>query len=577
MLEPGSGCQLNTQRPEDYNAISPMLTMLTTKGYAEFEPCWNEWHKTMKAQSPKIQKGIWQTLQANVVTLSRQLLRQQRGKEVVQWLLGADPSFLEFCKDVDPSSVSWIHCVAWLGWLDVLVEVITGGRVANVRATDLKGRSAVHYSIHRGSVQMTCALVTVGLAINTEDAKLHFITAARQGHTVMIDFLLEHIGDPSLHMNESEVYGHFAEAINRQDHVMLEGLLRARFRVDSCREGKPPLFHAARMGAIPLMKILLDHGAAARWQTRNDFTLLHQACTSNNPAVIDFVLANVNDPGMLESKTRVGSTPLDHAIVNEAYHSAIHLLCLGANPHTLDACDATILHTAAGYASPRFVELAIRHGLSVRDKDKLNRTPLQHAVEKSNWRTIVALKKAGASVYVTDANGETPLDIIMVTQSEPKLELLNVLLFGTEELKISKLSLGEGASDRYKRLIEALIIYVQPTRESGMEMELTLFQCLEVLDILLGAGASLKHITTQPFEAAGNLHLCAKQRIQAFSRSYSMFLAMKLLYLCWTGRGHLNSALGVTKSSYLMHCCLKNITVLPWNLQMKILGVALFF
>jgi len=122
-------------------------------------------------------------------------------------------------------------------------------------------------------------------------------------------------------------------------------------------EGATPLLRAAKTGDVPMMRLLLEHGADASLTTKNGTT------------AVMFAVGPV--AGGLG-----GGYPVSDAEKIAAMDLA---LAHGVDINASDVNGQTALHVAAGQASAGVVEAVVQRGASLDRKDNQGRTPIEIA------------------------------------------------------------------------------------------------------------------------------------------------------------------------------------------------------
>ncbi len=149
-----------------------------------------------------------------------------------------------------------------------------------VDATDVEGRTALHFAAQAGASELVEMLVARGANLNALDIE-------RMG---VLHYALSDPATPT-------------EARLRTMAVLI-GLGAT---VDAPNgHGDTPLHLAADTGALAVARLLISRGADVNARTRDGMTPLHAAARRGATDVIDLLLSHGADPG---AKTAVGTTP----------------------------------------------------------------------------------------------------------------------------------------------------------------------------------------------------------------------------------------------------------------------------
>ena len=248
----------------------------------------------------------------------------------------------------------------------------------------------------------------------------------------------------------------FLKLIHQRDHAAMRKALAADVSlakaVDST--GSTMLMHAAYLGTVETMRLLLDAGAAVNSANNRKATALHWAVT--DAAKLKLLLERRAD---LEAKTvdgrtalhlvathpegaarvallleaganpnaknLVGATPLFAAVVAGWEHTRL-MLDKGADVNARTGTGATALMAAAG-RDARIAALLIEKGADVKARTKRGETALSNAATGGFVETARLLIEKGAEVNSTDYRGYTPL-MHAAYMDDAKPEMIRLLL-----------------------------------------------------------------------------------------------------------------------------------------------------
>ncbi|XP_047224902.1 ankyrin repeat and SOCS box protein 10 isoform X1 [Girardinichthys multiradiatus] len=205
-----------------------------------------------------------------------------------------------------------------------------------------------------------------------------------------------------------------------------------------------PLHITAGRGFADCLSLLLHRGANVDLAP-GGHTALHEACESCQPECAKLLLihgANAN------AVSEDGLMPLHVCTSPESLGCAKYLLQYGAtiNSCTLDEDDAP-LHVAARNGLQDHVELYLRHGASVDNKNNEGLTPLNaacaHPQEMKDFgrylKVCQMLLDAGADVRTKDQDRHTPLHMACKNANADVVDLLlakgacvNIMNYGGE-------------------------------------------------------------------------------------------------------------------------------------------------
>ena len=171
-------------------------------------------------------------------------------------------------------------------------------------------------------------------------------------------------------------------------------------------EGYLPLHHAARDGNLPMVKLLVEHGADIQAGTKGrssrgmsvigGFTALHLAAGEERDEVVEFLLQH----GASHQARTGGSRwyPLHWAASKGALRSVKLLLKHGANVHACDLAGQTALFSAIECRDVNLVRCLLEAGANVNHNGNGPYTPLMAAAGSRDMQIVKALVEAGADL-----------------------------------------------------------------------------------------------------------------------------------------------------------------------------------
>jgi ankyrin repeat protein len=163
-----------------------------------------------------------------------------------------------------------------------------------------------------------------------------------------------------------------------------------------------PLYWAAQNGRLPLVKLLVAHGADVNAKNQGDQTALHVAASRSNLEIVRLLIDSKAD---IAAKTSSGSTPLHSAAAGNEPESIKLLLARGAELNTLAQQDRD---TPLSYAVKNNARQAAQALLQAKADPNLSQ-PLMEAVSSSRVEMVQLLVTNGANPNLKSSGGRTPL------------------------------------------------------------------------------------------------------------------------------------------------------------------------
>jgi len=165
------------------------------------------------------------------------------------------------------------------------------------------------------------------------------------------------------------------------------------------------LHHAAIMGSVEIIKILLDKGMYVQLTNATDSMPLHFSAHYGN---LEAMKALVKTGAPLNNANKDGATPL----LLGARYGKIEVFCylteIGADINIHDINSNSALHHAASMGSVEIIKILLDKGMSV-DLTNAENSTLHLSALIRNLEVMEALCERGAPLNNADKDGETPL------------------------------------------------------------------------------------------------------------------------------------------------------------------------
>ncbi|MCP4130798.1 MAG: hypothetical protein GY754_07435 [bacterium] len=224
-------------------------------------------------------------------------------------------------------------------------------------------------------------------------------------------------------------------------------------------EDLPLLQYAVLLESVPLVTLLLHHGAAINETNSYNRTALHHAAATGSQQIVSILLAAGAQVNVTDNN---GVSPLFYAVRNGNKHITELLLSRGASLQVENTMGTTLLHAAAYSAMPSLVQKILNFGISVNATNENNETPLHFAMKKGDPETVKLLLKNGAKTEIKSKISYderfSPLHIGVINNAIPAVPLL--VKHGAQvdnTLSDNKTPLYFAAKFNNKKMVEILI------------------------------------------------------------------------------------------------------------------------
>lgn len=152
--------------------------------------------------------------------------------------------------------------VACEGGKRKIAEILLEKQQVDVKYTDERGRTALHYAAYQGYTDIVKQLIEAGADINYEDhhgeTPLFFAVTNKQKQTIL--HLLDNGANPEINDFQGNSLLHILAKTGQQD--VAEKLIGLGLDVNALnKDGTPPLLIATRNKFIPIVKLLMQNCA----------------------------------------------------------------------------------------------------------------------------------------------------------------------------------------------------------------------------------------------------------------------------------------------------------------------------
>jgi ankyrin repeat protein len=256
----------------------------------------------------------------------------------------------------------------------------------------------------------------------------------------------------------------FYSAIRENDLARLQAMLSsgADANASDPRGGSTPLMHAAAVGSLDSIKLLVEHKANVNAVNAAGATALMMAVTD-----MEKVRVLLDRGADVNAVTKRGRTALMLAAMSDGSAPVVRLLLAkGANPKVVDALKVTTLRAAAAGGDMETIQLMIDAGVAIDEPDFAGFTPLMSAAFGGNISAVKRLLSKGANVNAVSGDGsfqKVKAGTIALGNWTP---LLAAATLGSPEMIRTLLDAGAGVNAKDVRGMTPLMLAVATDRQS---------------------------------------------------------------------------------------------------------------
>ena len=298
---------------------------------------------------------------------------------------------------------------------------------ASVHVRNKIGRMPLHLASHHRLFSIVALLLKFGADVDAQDhdsmTPLHLVSQPLSGDgPKTAQLLLEHGASVHERNENGQMPLHLASHHGLFSIVAL--LLKFGADVDALdNNALTPLLlvsqHLSDDGS-KTAQLLLEHGASVQKRNKNDQTPLHLASHHGIPAIVGLLLKFGADVDALDNDSMTPLFLVSQHLSDDGPQTAQLLLEHGASVHVRNKNGQMPLHLASRHSHSAIVGLLLKFGADVEALDKDTMTPLLLVSQglhrlflntSQMAKTAQLLLEHGASVYVRNKNGQTPLHL----------------------------------------------------------------------------------------------------------------------------------------------------------------------
>ncbi|MFH4981776.1 hypothetical protein AB6A40_008485 [Gnathostoma spinigerum] len=299
-----------------------------------------------------------------------------------------------------------------IGAVDVLLNELNCAS----ETFDNEARTPLHYAALMGHLTMVEKLLAASAKNETRDcygvSPAHY--AAQRGHVEVVELLLRSVDGKEQYDSDGRSCLMWAVIANKE--TMVKYLL-SNYEVDRNyrdKYGYTALHHAAHVGSLELVKVLVKHGWNIHDMDNSGATPLHLAAGKGYTDVVRLLIMIGANGECVDSQ---GRTPIFFACLGGQAHTLKVMISeLNCRANHTDKFQRTAVHCAAFAGFAACIEVLVKNSdcsISKLDSDQL--TALHIASERGKFDCVKLLLGFGAAVnafsQITDS---TPLSCAVI-------------------------------------------------------------------------------------------------------------------------------------------------------------------
>jgi len=329
-----------------------------------------------------------------------------------------------------------LHGLLQQGWLDLIAPAVARG--ADVESENKAGETALHVALKNKGTEAPQALLSAGA---NPDAKIAgyadtgLIRAIKAEDIDQIKLLLRAGANPgvtdSIPAEDGQnAYHHAAQTTAEVMAVMLAEPDAAKHLRAFCpfEKTEADVFRIALYtGSKEIVQQLIDYGVDINGRDPKQNTPLQWLLQHHNTRADALPLLKVllkHGADIEKTRNDWGDTPLMSAAQADFAGAVSLLLDAGANPQLKNYFDETPLHMAAHHYTTATITILIESGADIEAQDRHGQTALHIAAHRNRRDVVKTLLSHDANPDVRDKKGRTPDEICQAPVQQTTRSLL---------------------------------------------------------------------------------------------------------------------------------------------------------
>ena len=311
----------------------------------------------------------------------------------------------DYINDVDKMNFTPLYHAVTKGHIEIVNYLLSNK--ADVSVKNDTGWKVYHFAANKGNLKLLQALIMhnndyVNDGDDTNWTPLHH--AVSEGHIEIVNYLLSIKADVSIRTDQGLNVYH--RASNKGNLKLLQALIMHNndYVNDVDKMNWTPLFHAVSKGHIDIVNYLLSNKADVSVKNDQDWNVYHRASNKGNLKLLQALIMHNND--YVNDGDDTNWTPLHHAVSEGHIEIVNYLLSIKADVSIRTDQGLNVYHRASNKGNLKLLQALIMHNNDyVNDVDKMNWTPLFHAVSKGHIDIVNYLLSNKADVSVKNDQG----------------------------------------------------------------------------------------------------------------------------------------------------------------------------
>ena len=312
----------------------------------------------------------------------------------------------DYVNDGDETNWTPLYHAVANGHIEIVNSLLSIKADVSVK-TDKGGWNVYHKAANIGNLQILQELIMHNNEYVNDVDKGNWTPlyhAVSNGHIEIVNYLLSNKADVSVKAEKGWNVYHRAANNGRLKILQAISMHNNDYVNDGDETNWTPLYHAVANGHIEIVNYLLSIKADVCVKTVKGSNVYHRAANIGNLQILQAIIMHNND--YVNDGDKTNWTPLYHAVANGHIEIINYLLSIKADVCVKTVKGNNVYHRAANIGNLQSLQAIIMHNNDyVNDVDKMNRTPLYHAVSNGQIEIVNYLLSNKADVSVKADEG----------------------------------------------------------------------------------------------------------------------------------------------------------------------------